>query len=66
VARYPNLKIERKVEEGHPVDVLNDAAETARLLVVGSHGRGAFRRLLLGSVSHELLQEPALPTMVVR
>ncbi|UQN15101.1 universal stress protein [Gulosibacter sp. ACHW.36C] len=65
-AKYPNLEIQRVVMEGHPVDVLTKAAEKARLLVVGTHGRGAFRRLLLGSVSHELLQDVTLPTVIVR
>ena len=65
-AQYPDLEIQRVVTEGHPVDVLTKQAENARLLVVGTHGRGAFRRLLLGSVSHELLQDVTIPTVVVR
>lgn len=64
--KYPNLEIHKVIVEGRPADALADQAKKGRLLVVGSHGRGAFRRLLLGSVSHELLQEISLPTAIVR
>ncbi|MGO1545675.1 MAG: universal stress protein [Gulosibacter sp.] len=64
--KYPDLEIERVVVEGRPADALASQSAKGRLLVVGSHGRGAFRRLLLGSVSHELLQEITLPTAIVR
>ncbi len=39
--------------EGHPKDVILEEAERwgADLIVVGSHGYGAIRRLFLGSVS---------------
>ncbi|KAB1644817.1 universal stress protein [Gulosibacter chungangensis] len=63
---YPDLEIHKIIVEGRPADALADQAKKGRLLVVGSHGRGAFRRLLLGSVSHELLQEISLPTAIVR
>ncbi|SJM70961.1 universal stress protein [Gulosibacter sp. 10] len=63
---YPDLEIQRVIAEGRPSAVLNEAAAAARMLVVGSHGRGAFRRLLLGSVSHELLGSIVVPTAVVR
>ncbi|SJM70957.1 universal stress protein [Gulosibacter sp. 10] len=65
-SNHPGLEIRRVVAEGRPAAVLSAAAENARLLVVGTHGRGAFRRLLLGSVSHDLLWNVALPTAVVR
>lgn len=35
------------------------------LLVVGSRGYGPFRRVLLGSVSGELVREPSIPVIVV-
>ena len=36
------------------------------MTVVGSHGRGAFKRFLLGSISHEVLSRLATVTAVVR
>ena len=41
------------------------AAAHADLLVIGSHGRSGFERLLLGSVTEKLLRKASCPTMVV-
>ena len=65
-AEHPDLEVEVRTVARIPADALTDAAEEAALLVVGSHGRGAFRRLLLGSVSHEVLSNLTAPTVVVR
>lgn len=65
-SRYPDLEIVTRVEKGHPSSVINDAAAGARMAVVGTHGRGAVRRFLLGSVSHEVLSRLATITAVVR
>jgi nucleotide-binding universal stress UspA family protein len=43
-----------------------EAAEGAELVVVGSHGRGPFSELLLGSVSHEVVNHAKCPVVVVR
>lgn len=63
---HPGLEIERRVVPGDPVGTLADAAAEAELLVVGSHGRGALARFLLGSVSHGVLARLEAPTAVVR
>lgn len=65
-ADYPDLVVERVVACGYPSQILEERAAGARLLVVGSHGRGALRRLLLGSISHEVLAHPVTATAVVR
>lgn len=38
----PQLSVVTRVEAGHPAPILLDAARGADLLVVGSHGHGAF------------------------
>jgi nucleotide-binding universal stress UspA family protein len=45
---------------------LHDAAATAELLVVGSHGRGGLHGLGLGSVSHQCVHHAPCPVVVVR
>ncbi|GAA5082554.1 nucleotide-binding universal stress UspA family protein [Thermocatellispora tengchongensis] len=64
--RYPDLKPVERVVTGHPVDVLRDACADAELLVVGSHGYGDFRALVLGSVSHAMLHHAPCPVIVTR
>ncbi|GAA1777996.1 universal stress protein [Agromyces lapidis] len=63
---HPGLEIDRRVIAGDPVIALAEAAAEAELLVVGSHGRSALARFLLGSVSHGVLARLEAPTVVVR
>jgi nucleotide-binding universal stress UspA family protein len=64
--RDPGVTIEREVVEGSPADVLLRAAADADLLVVGSHGRGGFAGLLLGSVSQQCAHHAPCPVVIVR
>lgn len=60
-----DLKIERKVVEGGPAEVLIGAVAKDDLLVVGSRGRGGFAGLLLGSVSQQCVQHAGCPVVIV-
>jgi nucleotide-binding universal stress UspA family protein len=55
-------------ETGHPVDTIVQVAEElkADLIVLGSRGLGAFKRLLLGSVSDGVLHHAHCPVLIVR
>ncbi|WP_017794158.1 universal stress protein [Leucobacter salsicius] len=64
--RYPDLVIERRIVQSAPVAALIQAGESAEALVVGSRGRGGISRLLLGSVSHGVLQALPCPVIVTR
>lgn len=64
--RYPDLVIERRIVQSPPVAALLQAAEHADTIVVGSRGRGGLKRLLLGSVSHGVLQSLPRTTIVTR
>ncbi|MGW6621948.1 universal stress protein [Nocardia sp. NPDC055002] len=57
--------ISTAVVEGSTVAVLRDRSRSARLLVVGSRGRGALRRALLGSVSTSLARHAECPVAVI-
>lgn len=63
---FPDVKTARVVTRDRPVRSLLDAALSARLLVVGSRGRGGFTGMLLGSTSHALLHHCPCPVAVVR
>lgn len=65
-SRYPDLEVHREIVQAAPVAALVQAGEGAELLVVGSRGRGAISRLLLGSVSHGVLQALPCPIIVTR
>lgn len=65
-AQHPGLEIIERVECGYPSTIITELAQDARLAVVGSHGRGAFARLLLGSISHEVLARLSSVTAIVR
>lgn len=64
--RYPDLKITRLLPSARTADALEDAAAGARMLVVGSHGRGAIGRAVLGSVSEELALSLPCALAVIR
>lgn len=64
---YPSLRVHRVLEtERGPVESLVDAAAGARMLVVGSRGRGGIKRLLLGSTAHGVLKHLPCPTVITR
>lgn len=56
----------RLVEEVHPAEALSAAGRDAQLTIVGSRGRSAISRALLGSVSRAVLIEATRPVAVVR
>lgn len=64
--KFPDVRVHTIVAAGRPADVLVDESWAAELVVVGSHGRGSFRGLLLGSVSEDVLHRAHCPVAVVR
>jgi nucleotide-binding universal stress UspA family protein len=61
------VDVELHLRMGEPVSGLISAIRELRpdMVVVGSHGRGAVMRMLLGSVSTELTRRSPVPVLVV-
>jgi nucleotide-binding universal stress UspA family protein len=56
------------VRTGVPAEVIVRTAEAERaaMIVMGTHGRGGFERLLLGSVADRVLRTATCPVVTVR
>jgi len=61
-----DVTIRPLVVQGHPAQVLLEAADGADLLVVGSRGHGGFAGALLGSVSQHCVHHARCPVVVIR
>jgi nucleotide-binding universal stress UspA family protein len=61
----PSLEAEALEVQGHPADVLLEQCAGATLVVVGRRGLGGFKSLLLGSVSHQVVQHATCPVVIV-
>ncbi|MBK0062091.1 MULTISPECIES: universal stress protein [unclassified Acinetobacter] len=60
-----NIKIIR--EEPTATGIINIADEVnADLIVMGSHGRAGFKKLVLGSVAQKVLAESPVPVLIVK
>lgn len=64
----PEITITTSVVEGDPASALAAEADRveAALLAIGTRGRGGFRGMMLGSVSHGVLHSAKCPVAIVR
>jgi nucleotide-binding universal stress UspA family protein len=63
--QHPDVPASCVLALDRPGHALLEHAHGAALLVVGSHGRGAIKRALLGSVSHAMAYHAPCPVAVV-
>jgi nucleotide-binding universal stress UspA family protein len=57
--------VERRLEDGDPAETIVRVAgeEGADLIVLGTHGRGALGKLLLGSVAEKVVRRAPCPVL---
>ena len=65
--RTPGVEIDTELRAGGPVQEILTAADewSADLIVIGTHGRGGFERLVLGSVAEKVLRKASCAVMAV-
>lgn len=63
---YPDVTVQRVLVRDRPRHELLEWSRKAQLVVVGSHGRGGFRGMLLGSTSQALIHNAECPVMIAR
>jgi nucleotide-binding universal stress UspA family protein len=66
VARADRREVTARVVNGHPAQVLQEAAADADLLVLGSRGHGSFADALLGSVGQYCMHHAHCPVLIMR
>jgi len=64
-ARTAGVPVEIVLREGPVAREILDQAARADLLVIGTHGRSGFDRLVLGSVTEKVLRKAACPVLSV-
>ncbi len=60
------VKVERKLIEGVPVEIIPRMSEDYDIVVMGTLGRSGISKLLMGSVTEKVIRSSRSPVMVVR
>jgi len=67
-APSPRVTMEHRMMEGAPAEVIVETAAEVKadLIVLGTHGRTGFTRLVMGSVAEEVLRNAPCPVLTIR
>ncbi|HLN26925.1 MAG TPA: universal stress protein [Gemmataceae bacterium] len=63
-----NVRVEHRLEEGDAAKRILELADEveAGLIVMGTHGRTGFRRLLMGSVAEQVMRAAPCPVLTLK
>jgi nucleotide-binding universal stress UspA family protein len=63
----PAVKVSTRMVDGAPIEEIQKAAQEIRprIVVIGSHGRSGFNRMLMGSVAEGVARGCCVPVMIV-
>ena len=67
-ARHPKIRLQRRLLVGDPVREICRLAKEWKtgLIVMGTHGRKGLNRLLMGSVTEQVIRKATWPVVTVR
>ena len=67
-ARHPKIRLQRRLLVGDPVREICRLAKEWKtgLIVMGTHGRTGLNRLLMGSVTEQVIRKTTWPVLTVR
>lgn len=62
-----SVEVEIIIKQGIPSEIILQEAEklNVRVIVMGSHGKGLFMDVLLGSVSNEIIKKSKIPVLII-
>ncbi|TWP22514.1 universal stress protein [Apibacter muscae] len=62
-----SIDVEIIIKQGIPSEIILQEAEklNVRMIVMGSHGKGLFMDVLLGSVSNEIIKKSKIPVLII-
>jgi nucleotide-binding universal stress UspA family protein len=64
--RANGVNVHLEIREGKPSEEIVRLARKADLIVMCTHGRGGFKRIVLGSVTEEVIRHAETPILVTR
>jgi nucleotide-binding universal stress UspA family protein len=66
VLRKREVPVKVAVQVGHPAETIVDAAASASLVIMATHGRTGVSHLLLGSVAERVVRLSPAPVLTIR
>ena len=68
IATKKGIVISTTLLEGNPASIILEFSQSEKyeVIIIGSHGMGQFKELLLGSVSSKVIHHSSCPVLLIR